>query len=100
MNKYLEKIAEMSEDTKHDLTTTAKVMGAGTVAGGIGMGINHAIDNFGKSTIKSAVPLGQRILSGAKNAAKPHNLRSMAVLGAVGGIGDYLAIKHSESKPS
>jgi hypothetical protein len=100
MNKYLEKIAGMSRDTKHDLATTAKVMGAGTIAGGIGMGINHAIDNAGETIVKSTSPLGQRVLSATKTAMKPHNLRSMAVLGAVGGIGDYLAIKHSAGKTS
>lgn len=97
-NRYLEKIASfrnMDEQTKKDLSTTAKVMGAGTVAGAAGMGINRALGLTGEKAVKPAGSLLARIATGAKDFAKPKNLAAAGVLGLTGGVADYLAIKHS-----
>lgn len=83
MNKYLEKIAGLlSREDKQDLENTAGIMGIGTITGAVG---NHINQHLG---------LG----SEAAHAVKPKffskgNLAAAGVLGVLGGVGDYAALK-------
>lgn len=84
MNKYLEKIAEfLSTQTKDDLKNTAGIMGLGTVMAGVGGLANR------KLGLEEGATKG--LLS--KLSPKAKLLTAAGTLGALGGIGDFAALK-------